>query len=258
MQEVSLAMGVFEHVVRDAVGASSILEFRGVLLSALARLVGADSGSMMDPPWVESDERQARAHTVGLGSSTGYKKMFLEDRHRYARSLARLVRAIRRGGPTVDADVYASRERQRLAIYREILLPQGTSSLLAATLRGRRAEVAIVVFKRHGRAASFGSRQASALRAVLPAIALADAGFRYGLEARRPGRLLAQRLTGREAQVAALASRGLRNCEIAAVLGTSVETTKKQLQSVLSKTEVSNRTELAMLWAASSGGIERS
>jgi DNA-binding NarL/FixJ family response regulator len=248
---ISLASGVFEHMVRDGGGASCVADFRRNLLAALGCLLGADSAAMMDPPWIDDCPCRARERTAGFGSSAAYAKPFLEHRGRFTRSAGKLLRAIRAGGAVIDADVYSSRARRELAIYREIFLPQRASSILAAAVCGLDNVIAMVVFKRHGSVSAFGVREASALEAALPAIGLADLGFRCGLEARRPGLIVVQRLTRREAEVASLASRGLRNTEIAALLGTSVETTRKQLKSVFAKADVSNRTELAMLWATS-------
>jgi DNA-binding NarL/FixJ family response regulator len=89
------------------------------------------------------------------------------------------------------------------------------------------------------------------LSSLLPAIGLADAGFRFAFDetagpARDPRRI--DGLSPRETQVARLAYKGMQNAEIAALLGTSAETVKKQLASVMQKMGVSNRTELAMAW----------
>lgn len=159
---------------------------------------------------------------------------------------------MRAGRAVIDDDVYGTRERQRLAIYREIFPPQKATSILVASARCRGIETATLVFKRHSRSARFRAPDASRLEAMLPAVALADAGFRYAFDAHRAAPSpLVPGLSAREAQVAQLASRGLRNAEIAAMLGTSAETVKRQLRSVFAKVQVSNRTELAMLWAGS-------
>jgi DNA-binding CsgD family transcriptional regulator len=246
---VSLTTGVFEHVVRDAADATSVGDFRRILLGSLAQLVGADTGSMMDSPGIDAGEGDPRERTAGFRVSRLYLERLLDQRSRYDRSLSRMLRAMRGGAPVIDSDVYTSRDRRELTVYRELFQPQRTTSILAAEVRGRST---LVFFKRCGRASPFRQRDVSKLEALLPLIALADAGCHCRLGAPRPEGLLSQRLTSREAQVAALVSRGMRNSEIAALLGTSVETTKKQLKSVFAKTEVSNRTELAMLWGASS------
>lgn len=57
------------------------------------------------------------------------------------------------------------------------------------------------------------------------------------------------RLGPREGQVAALLVKGMHNGEIAALLGTTHNTVKKQVRRVLAKCGASNRTELAGLLA---------
>ena len=256
MQELSRASSFFERLACDAEGASSVGAFRARLLGRLLQLVGAESAAIIDPAWLDVDERGARDRTAGAGTSAGFAQPFFEHRQRYVRSLARLLGVMRRGRPVIDDAVYGTRERQRLAIYREIFLPQNATSILAAAARCRGVETATLVFKRHGRSAQFRAADAARLEAMLPAVALADAGFRYAFEARRAAVSRARApfvkgLGAREAQVAQLASRGLRNVEIAAMLGTSAETVKNQLRRVFAKVQVSNRTELAMLWAGS-------
>jgi DNA-binding CsgD family transcriptional regulator len=103
----------------------------------------------------------------------------------------------------------------------------------------------VVVLKRHCRGAQFRVRDAAALDRVLPAIALADAGF--GADAAVPAP--AWQLSPRESEVAALSCRGMHNAEIALLLGTSRNTVKKQLARVFEKVGVSNRTELATAMA---------
>jgi DNA-binding NarL/FixJ family response regulator len=54
-------------------------------------------------------------------------------------------------------------------------------------------------------------------------------------------------LSPRETQVATLVARGLHNKEIAAVLGTSPETVRKQTRQIYGKTGTSGRVQLAVL-----------
>jgi DNA-binding NarL/FixJ family response regulator len=54
-------------------------------------------------------------------------------------------------------------------------------------------------------------------------------------------------LSPRETQVATLVARGLQNKEIAALLGTSVDTVRKQTIRIYAKTGVSGRVQLTVL-----------
>ena len=54
-------------------------------------------------------------------------------------------------------------------------------------------------------------------------------------------------LTPRETEVARLVGRGLGNKEIAAVLGSSTSTVRKQTMSIFSKLRIGGRVELAVM-----------
>jgi DNA-binding NarL/FixJ family response regulator len=252
MERNRAAAGLFERLANDAQGASTVSAFRAEVIDAVCHRVGADSAAMLDPLDGPASENE-RSRIAGLGSSAPYADQFIANRPRYAKSLGRYLRAYQHG-PVIDSDVYRGRERRRLVAYEELFLPQGASSILASAVRYRCRPTAVIVLKRHGRNAPFRARDAEALEALLPAIALADAGFDYSLGAAQAAPVRGTNwgaLSPREAQVAQLASRGMRNGEIAALLGTSFETVKKQLRSVVDKLDVSNRTELAMVWATS-------
>jgi DNA-binding NarL/FixJ family response regulator len=66
--------------------------------------------------------------------------------------------------------------------------------------------------------------------------------MRADLEERLARRATAPSLTNREIQVLQLMSRGLRNKEIAAVLGITDETARVHVKNILSKLEVNDRT----------------
>jgi DNA-binding CsgD family transcriptional regulator len=239
----SMRGGVFERIARDAQGCRGVDAFRAKLLAALQGELGADSASMSEPPG-----RQALI--VGVGIPSAYASLYANDRARYDGSIHRLVTAMRRG-PTLDTDIYSARERARLAVYAEVLGPQGTRSILCTMVVHRGRPIAQLVLKRHGRGRPFRAEDAAALRQLLPAVALADAGYR-ALSCPPPAGATAARrapLTARETQVAELACRGMHNAEIALLLGTSTETVKKQVRSALEKVGACNRTEMAMLWA---------
>jgi DNA-binding NarL/FixJ family response regulator len=252
MDRSRAAAGLFERLANDAQASSTVSAFRAEVIEAVRHRVVADSAAMLDPIDGPVFENQ-RSRIAGLGPSAPYVDQFIANRQRYAKSLGRYLRAYQHG-PVIDSDVYRGRERRRLAAYEELFLPQGASSILASAVRYRSRPTAVIVLKRHGRNAPFRSHDAEALADLLPAIALADAGFEYSLGAAQAVPVRGANrgaLSPREAQVAQLVSRGMRNGEIAALLGTSCETVKKQLRSVLAKLDVSNRTELAMVWATS-------
>jgi DNA-binding CsgD family transcriptional regulator len=241
-----------ERLVRDAQGASNLGESRAALIASLGPDIGADSAALMDAPRATgSSSDVARIGSWGL--SVGHETRYAQHRRRYEQSIGRLLGALERGAPVVDGEVYGPRERERLALYDEVLLPQRTNSVLSAIVSYRGCRVAMLVLKRHGRNSPFGARESAWLASIVPVLALADAGFQHCLPtaAASVGKS-PDDLSARETEVAQLACKGMRNGEIAAILGTSAETVKKQLRSVFEKIGVSNRTELAALWAAGS------
>jgi DNA-binding CsgD family transcriptional regulator len=244
-----------ERLVRDAQGASSLGEFRAALLASLGPNLGADSAALLDAPRTDGGPSDVR-RIGSWGLSVGYEGRYARHRLRYEQSIGRLLGALERGAPVVDSEVYGLGERERLALYSEVLLPQRATSVLSAMVSYRDCRVAMLVLKRHGRKNPFGARESAWLASVVPVVALADAGFQHCQPTATPCvDKSPDRLSPREAEVAQLACKGMRNGEIAAMLGTSAETVKKQLRSVFEKIGVSNRTELAALWAA---GAQRS
>lgn len=249
---------LFERLVRDAQRAPTLGAFRAKVLESVVGEVGADSATLIDPPLIHRQLPSARTRVGLLGVDARFMALYLAGRDRYERCMQRLLRAMGDGTPIIDSEVYGSAERRRLAIYAEVLFPQGAQSLLCAIVHHRGRALSQVVLKRHGSGAAFRSRDSRALDRLLPALALADAGFQHcstvwpaGADANPPFPTT-RPLAAREAEVAALVCKGMRNREIALLIGTSCETVKKQVQSVFAKVGVSNRTELAGLL----GGIE--
>ncbi len=254
---------LFESIVRDAQGSADLAAFRARILEALRDELGANSGTFMDPPHTRLLPGAASKRIGMLAVEPSFRALYVRHKARYERSADRLVQAMQ-SGPVIDTDVYSLAERERLDLYAEVLRPQGTRSMLCAIVRHRSRPISQVVLKRHGRGPSFQRRDVDALAALLPALALADAGFQHtpGIEplggdvgapcvAPRP-------LAAREAEVAVLVCKGMHNREIAMLLGTSYETVKKQVHNVLAKMEVSNRAELAGVVAGLSSADWRS
>jgi len=247
---------LFEHLVRDAQAATDLAAFRRSVLLALAGAIGADSGSLMDPPATRMTVHGAKSRVGLLHVEASLRGVFFPNRARYERSAERLVRAMEAGRPVIDSNVYERSEQRRLDLYTEILLPQGARSLLCASVRHRGRVVCQLVLKRHGRCTAFRNRDAESLALMLPALALADAGFQHSSaiwwEDAEPALCAGTRPLGsREIEVALLVCKGMRNREIAMLIGTSCETVKKQVRSVFAKVGVSNRAELAGVLASS-------
>jgi len=149
--------------------------------------------------------------------------------------------AIARAGVAEDLDVFAARDRDARPFYREIVRGLGIRAIAACVLVFREEPVAAIYLGRTSRGATF-RRQLDALRRALPTLSLG-----YAAQLARPR---FPRVTEREREVLTLAARGLTNAEIAIALGTSPNTVKKQIASLLDKCEVANRTELAARFGA--------
>ncbi len=245
------SIGLLERIAIDAEAKPTMHGCRRALLSVVATLLGTDSAALTDPPWGPNGVEE-EARIAALGTSESYLGDYLEHRQRWGRSSHKLLAAMR-VRPTIDTHVYGLREREQLAAYRELLRPQGATSILATFVPHGGRTGAMLILKRHGRGRPFLVRDSEVLSRLLPAIGLADAGFQsaFGATARPEEAFLAgEGLSPREEQVAHLAYKGMRNAEIAALLGTSAETVKKQLANAMEKMDVSNRTELAMVWGS--------
>jgi DNA-binding CsgD family transcriptional regulator len=250
---------VFERLVRDAQCASDLAAFRSKILETLALEIGADSATLMDAPGARLTPERARSRIGMLFVDPGVLVLYVSNKRRYERSAERLLRAMATGAPVIDSQVYGQCERERLDLYAEVLRPQGTRSMLCANVHRRGRAHCQLNLKRHGRGTPFRERDAESLALLLPALALADAGFQHSpaLSPRdddsAPLCVGTRPLGSREAEVAALVSKGMRNREIAMLTGTSCSTVKKQVRNVFAKVGVSNRAELAGLFAGHRG-----
>src|SRR5437868_486258 len=59
---------LFERLVRDAQGAANLAAFRSKILETLACEIGADSGTLMDPPGMRLTPSRARSRVGGSRS----------------------------------------------------------------------------------------------------------------------------------------------------------------------------------------------
>lgn len=226
------AFRLLEGVARDVQLAPGPAEARVRLLRAAAAEFGAGSATFFEPG------ARGPAQTGSIETPRAILERYLAHRPRYERSNRAMFVALE-AGPAIDGLVYRARERDRLAIYDEVFKPQRVRSILATwlSLRGRR--LGVLVLKRHDTDSVFKARDAALLARLGPFFSLVEAGLRAGAACEGVS------LSPRVGEVAALASKGLHDREIAALLGTSVGTVKKQMRAALERAGVSNRTELA-------------
>lgn len=236
-------------MAEDAMAAEDVAVFRRALLRRVAGFIGAESGSLIPHPQAVHGRSQAAAW---LDVEERFYTRFVDNRVRYWRVLHRAARLLATDGVLSDADVYSSRERERLEPYVDALIPAGITSTLCATLGFPRRGIAVLCLNRHARATKFTRRQAARLRSIAPLLGLIDAAvLSYCTEHSAENGL--QVLSPRERQVGALIHDGLQNKEIATLLGTSVETVRKQARAIYDKLQVEGRVQLVTRFGAALG-----
>lgn len=157
--------------------------------------------------------------------------------------------AARFGSAFVDTEAYTPAERDRLSIFRELLRPAGISSVLCAIVNVGPRTTGMLHLVRSGR--PFRGDKVAEGRPLLHAVSI----LHYAIVGRTPSTPEASqaaaervgRLSSREHEVATLAANGYGALQIAARLGTSVHTVRRQLESIYRKSDVGNRAELATL-----------
>jgi DNA-binding CsgD family transcriptional regulator len=222
-------------------------EFRSAAVDRLARLVGFDRafvGELVpttnDPPYLWNV----------LSASW---EAFRASGPAMLAELAPLAqRARQSGGVASDHAVFDARARDRLDFYVHCVRPNHSKATLAVHLALGGKETCVMHLGRAGQYdGAFDDRAVSAVRHLVPALALGDAIHRAAtperardLAARDPGRY---RLTPREREIVELVTLGLGNREIALACGTSINTVRNQLAAVFAKVGVGTRSELVRL-----------
>lgn len=239
MDDSSLA-SFLDSLWQVADRAPDIGTFRNTMIESLAGFVDFDSSTVIPAaPWVGEDERTG---AVNVGMADDLFERYLRNRHRYYISLHPLIRAVARSGtPVVDADVLERSER--IDVYREVLLPAGITCTLVAPLSFRGRMSGVLAINRHGSAPRYDERDVARLRRVLPALGVADAALLGRCASTTPA-FPNELLTPREQEVAQLLLAGLLNKQIAAALGTSMDTVRKQTIRIYEKLGVEGRTDL--------------
>jgi DNA-binding CsgD family transcriptional regulator len=182
---------------------------------------------------------------VGGFASRGFEPALL-DRARtrwpgYRRELLPLTLASQREGVATDHDVLGP-GRRRLAYYRDIVQPQrGTSSLYAHLSVGGRTVGGLLL----GRAGGlFKAPDLTRVRQWLEPLSLGAAAMAWHA---LPSERVAPGVSPREGEVLRLMQLGYTNPEIAHALGTSPNTVRNQVSSLLQKLGATTRTELVGL-----------
>jgi DNA-binding CsgD family transcriptional regulator len=190
--------------------------------------------------------------TIGprfIDSSPRYMQRILVDPQRYDpghRKSAEI--AVRYGRAFIDTVAYTPREQDHSPLFRELLQPEGISSVILATVSVGTQATGLLHLVRSG--GQFRQPALDQGRPLLDAIAILH---RAAVGVSTDDRRLEQ-LTKREHQVGALAADGFTAVQIAAQLGTSSNTVRRQLEAIYRKCGIGSRAELATLFTRSRFG----
>lgn len=147
------------------------------------------------------------------------------------------------GTAFIDTVAYTAEERDSLPIFRELMQPAGISSVLVSHVEVANEATGIINLVRCGR--PFTLAQIDEGRPLLRTAAIMHRAI-VGGPITPPDEVLS-RLSPRELEVAALAGEGYGSVQIAARLGTSPHTVRRQLESIYRKCSISSRAELVTL-----------
>jgi DNA-binding CsgD family transcriptional regulator len=241
---------------RELVEVSSSLDtaaaFRVWVLGRLRTIVPFD-GAVYAP--LTHGDRQAALDADPDHSR--YYERFMERPGYYSPGIQKGLAAAAARGSFVDGEVYSSRERDRIPFFAELIRPQRISSQVVTVVDFHGRSRASIHLCRHGRATPFSSEHAALVARLLPTLALAQAAFDVAGASQEVSSRALDVLTERELAVSRLVARGLRNQDIATLLGTSPNTVRNQLASAFRKLGVRSRATLAAAVRADAAGAER-
>lgn len=190
--------------------------------------------------------------TIGprfVDSSPRYMQRILVDPQRYDPGHRKSAEIVERYGRAfIDTVAYTPREQDHSPLFRELLQPDGISSVILATISVGNQATALFHLVRSGR--RFQQPVLDQGRPLLNAIAILHRAA-VGATPDDPRREV---LTKREHQVGALAADGFTAVQIAAQLGTSSNTVRRQLEAIYRKCGIGSRAELAKLFTRSRFG----
>jgi DNA-binding CsgD family transcriptional regulator len=212
------------------------------IMNALARVVPCDVGSIItaEPgqPW-------------SIAGEIGDNQLLRQNYWRYSGEMASEEAQGLAGKFAVAENVFASRRRERLAIFREFLTPLHLSHVAAAiwVVDNR---VWAVGLSREGPLMS--DRAIARLNALLPHLRAALRALSWlprdpwsSNSEKEPNTGAPWGLTRMQERTMDLVIRGLTNKEVASLLGTSPHTVRNTLAEVFKKVGASRRGELAFL-----------
>jgi DNA-binding CsgD family transcriptional regulator len=246
LSSIIQAMGPIEETVLslidEAADAVSAAEWAGRALGHLHRVLPHEDGYL------------AALGPTFLAESAPYFRTYVEHRDHFDPGMERGRAMGGRAGAFIDVEVYSARERARMPFFAELVGPLGVSSMLVAAVHFGGRATGILSLHRHGHARRFAGDDLERALPVLRAVGMAHGSLTGGAP-RAPGDArqgiaaagVMGRLSPRERQVVSLVADGYQNAQIAARLGSSIHTVRRQLDSVYAKTGIGSRIELGVL-----------
>lgn len=234
-------------LIDEAEAASSHDDLRLRMLRRLQIVVGFDTAVFLDPR-----PEGGRPIPVNKERASYFFGLYASNPRRYQRRLHPMLDAVVGiQGACLDTKVFSARDRDRLPFYADIVRPQGIRSQLIARTAFRGTETGLIYLCRHGRVGGFREDALERLQRLVPLLGVLEAasGASRALPA---GNVPPAMLTPREREIALHVAHGLRNRDIALVLGTSVNTVRNQVAALFEKLGVAGRAELAA-WTIRAG-----
>jgi DNA-binding CsgD family transcriptional regulator len=177
-------------------------------------------------------------------------RLLILDPLRYRGGMDKGTRVAEQQGAYLDTEVFTSGERRELPFYADVVRPQGVTSMIVGKVSFRGQVHGNIYLCRHGAGTGLRGHHLRRIRSRVALIALAEAALpvvRHYRDEPATGSVL-DRLTARERAIAEYVSRGFRNHDVAAVLGTSHHTVRNQLAAIFDKLGIDSRSELAALY----------
>lgn len=208
---------------------SNLQGFNQALLVHLMRFIGADVALF--------DDFHGGLVVQGIPPASLAK----DERQRHAAELKPVLDAAYQAGAAVDTHVLGLRRVQASRYYNDFVRTHGGLETLFAFPKLRGRAVSFLFLGRARGAARFHDRDVASLQGLLPAIAVAAVAVRASAGCG------AISLSRREVEIVDYLRRGFRSAEIAAILGTSVNTVRNQVARLMSRAGASTRAELVMM-----------
>lgn len=241
---------------------ASPAEFQGLVLAELRSVVGCDGAIF------RAGAHWRGASPVFLDEASRFTDAYLRHEARYKPELTRWCELSHGSSAFLDHEIYPASEQRRMAIYSEVMHPERIHNVLSCPITFRAQTVGLVFLVRHGSGSRFTADAAQELTRLTPAVGLAaqalarlpaaTAGSAPSIELAPPARPRATpddakvfraayaQLSGRERQIAMLVAQGLQSKEIAALVGTSFHTVRKQTLRLFEKLALHDRTQVAL------------